>query len=49
MSYELSNVPVVIDMRYNLGLTKINKESEPGYKDIKNNVIQVTAGYKFTL
>lgn len=49
VSYELSNVPVVIDMRYNLGLTKINKESEPGYKDIKNNVIQVTAGYKFTL
>ena len=41
--------PIVIDARYNLGLTKVIKESEEGYKDLKNNVIQLTVGYKFAL
>jgi hypothetical protein len=41
-SYEVSNF--VIDARYNIPLTKLNKE---GDKSIKNSIIQVTLGYKF--
>ena len=48
ISYEF-NVPVVIDLRYNIGLTKVNKESVDGHKDFKNNVIQLTVGYKLAL
>ena len=48
VSYQF-NVPIVLDLRYNLGLTKVNKESEAGHKDFKNNVIQLTVGYKFAL
>lgn len=48
VSYQF-NVPIVVDLRYNLGLTKVNKDSAPGYKDFKNNVIQLTVGYKFAL
>lgn len=47
ISYESDNF--VIDGRYNLGLTKINKESISGEKDNRNSVIQVTIGYKFAL
>ena len=49
VSYQVPTIPIVIDARYNLGLTKVNKESEEGYKDLKNNVIQLTVGYKFAL
>ena len=49
VSYQVPTIPIVIDARYNLGLTKVNKESEDGYKDVKNNVIQLTVGYKFAL
>ena len=48
MSYEF-NVPIVIDLRYNLGLTKVNKEKEYGEKDSKNSVLLLTVGYKFKL
>lgn len=41
ISYEFSNV--VLDARYNLGLTKCFKEGE----DSKNSVFQITLGYKF--
>ena len=44
ISYEFSNF--VVDGRYNLGLTKINKN---GDESSKNNVIQFTFGYKFSL
>ena len=44
ISYEFSNF--VVDGRYNLGLTKINKN---GDESNKNNVIQFTFGYKFSL
>lgn len=44
--YELP-MGVFFDARYNLGLTKVNKESESGIKDYKNGVIQVSVGYKF--
>lgn len=49
VSYQVPTIPIVIDARYNLGLTKVNKESEDGYKDLKNNVVQLTVGYKFAL
>ena len=49
VSYQVPTIPIVIDARYNLGLTKVNKESVEGYKDVKNNVIQLTVGYKFAL
>lgn len=48
LSYEFDN-HIVLDARYNIGLTKVNKESEPGYKDLKNQVLQFTVGYKFNL
>jgi hypothetical protein len=48
ISYEFK-VPVVIDLRYNIGLMKVNKDSEAGHKDFKNNVIQLTVGYKLAL
>jgi hypothetical protein len=41
LSYEISNF--VIDARYNLGLTKTNKEGDDA---IKNSVIMLTVGYK---
>lgn len=44
ISYEKNNW--VFDGRYNLGLTKVNKE---GDKNSKNSVIQFTVGYKFSL
>ena len=49
VSYQVPTIPIVIDARYNLGLTKVNKESEDGHKDLKNNVVQLTVGYKFAL
>ena len=39
-SYEISNF--VIDARYNLGLSKINKDTG----SIRNSVFQITVGYK---
>jgi hypothetical protein len=45
ISYEFK-VPVVIDLRYNFGVTKVNKESEPGFKDSRNQILSLTVGYK---
>ena len=50
LSYEISNF--VIDARYNLSLTKIADDfTEDGvkYEYGKNQVIQITLGYKFAL
>ena len=44
LSYEFSQVPIVIDARYNWGLTKVWDNT-----DCKNSVFQFTVGYKFTL
>lgn len=44
LSYEFNNI--VIDGRYNLGLTKVNKNGDDSNK---NSVIQITVGYKFAL
>ncbi len=48
VSYQFK-VPVVIDLRYNIGLNKVNKESLDGFKDSRNNVFALTVGYKFAL
>lgn len=42
VSYQFDNV--VIDGRYNWGLTKVYENS-----DYKNSVFQITVGYKFAL
>jgi hypothetical protein len=44
LSYEYENI--VFDARYNLGVTKMNKEGE---ESCKNSVVQFTVGYKFAL
>ena len=44
VSYEYQNF--VLDARYNIGLTKGNKE---GSRSQKNSVFQITLGYKFKL
>ena len=48
LSYQFK-VPITIDARYQLGLTKLNKESIAGVKDSKNSVFTLTVGYKFAL
>lgn len=44
-SYEFSN-HIIIDARYNIGITSINKN---GGVDCKNSVLLATVGYKFKL
>lgn len=44
LSYEISNV--IIDARYNIGITKSIKEVDEGSR---NNVLMLTVGYKFNL
>lgn len=48
VSYQFK-VPITLDLRYNLGLTKVKKESASGEKDFKNNSVMLTVGYKFAL
>ncbi|MCB6229727.1 porin family protein [Flavobacterium psychrophilum] len=36
-----------VGLRYNLGLTKVNKNSISGESDTKNNVFSLSLGYKF--
>ena len=48
ISYEF-NSHWVIDARFNLGLTKLNKESVSGEKDSKNGAIFISVGHKFDL
>lgn len=43
MSYEFDNI--VLDARYNIGVTKVPKHGPDGY----TNVLQFTIGYKFKL
>lgn len=47
VSYEISNV--VIDARYNLGLTQVNKKMEKVDVKSKNSVFMLTVGYRFDL
>ncbi len=46
ISYQVPTVPIYIDARYNIGLKNISKENE---KSIKNQVFQLTVGYKFNM
>lgn len=48
ISYETKS-HFVIDARYNLGLTKLNKTSFEGIKDNKNSMFMLTLGYKLKL
>ena len=48
VSYEFNN-HLVLDARYNIGVTKVNKESAPGEKDSRNGVFSLTIGYKIKL
>ena len=45
LSYQFK-VPIVIDARYNIGLSKVNNK---GNEKSKNQVFQITVGYKFAL
>ncbi len=47
ISYEF-NTPIVLDLRYIIGVTKVNKEKEPD-GDMRNNFVQLTVGYRFNL
>ena len=48
VSYQFKT-PIVIDARYQIGLTRLNKYSYDGIKDSKNSVFTLTVGYKFGL
>ena len=48
VSYEFNN-HLVLDARYNIGITKVNKDSEPGGKDNHNGSFSITIGYKIKL
>lgn len=48
ISYEISNF--VLDIRYNLGLTSVNKDSSRNHDNkYRSDLIQFTIGYKFEL
>ena len=48
VSYQVPTIPIYIDARYNLGLSKVIKD-EFSNTSCKNQVFQVTVGYKFAL
>ena len=48
ISYEFK-IPIVIDARYNIGVTRVNKEKIEGQSDWKNGTFRLTVGYKFKL
>lgn len=48
LSYEFGS-HLVLDARYNFGLTKVNKEKEEGFEDGRNVTFAFTIGYKFAL
>jgi hypothetical protein len=48
VSYEFNN-HLVLDARYNIGLSKLNKDSAPDDKDSRNGVFSLTLGYKIKL
>ena len=48
VSYQFKT-PIVIDARYQIGLTRLNKYTADGIKDSRNSVFTLTVGYKFAL
>jgi opacity protein-like surface antigen len=47
ISYEISNI--VLDIRYNVALTKVNKYDGPNNEKSRSDMVQFTLGYKFEL
>lgn len=47
VSYEFYNI--VIDARYNIGVTKVNNSKEKTDESFRNGVFQLTVGYKINL
>lgn len=47
LSYEFKNTPIVLDLRYALPLTKVNKESVEGGKNNKFSTVTLAVGYRF--
>ena len=48
ISYEFK-VPIVIDFRYNIGLSKVNKDNMFSGKSCQSHTCTITVGYKFKL
>lgn len=48
ISYEFDS-HFVLDMRYTFGLTRVNKDEEPGFKNNFNQSLAISFGYKFEL
>lgn len=48
VSYEFNN-HLVLDARYNIGISKVNKDTAPGEKDSRNGSFTITIGYKIKL
>jgi hypothetical protein len=48
ISYEFK-VPIVIDLRYNIGLSKVNKDNWYENKSCQSHTCTLTVGYKFKL
>ena len=51
LSYQVPTIPIYIDARANIGVTNIFKDElmKTGDKNSKNQVFQLTVGYKFAL
>ena len=47
ISYEISNI--VLDIRYNIALTKVNKYDAGHNEKSRSDLVQFTLGYKFEL
>lgn len=48
LSYEFNN-HIVLDARYHIGMTAVNKEKMANGKDAKNSLFLLSVGYKFGL
>ena len=48
VSYQFKT-PITIDARYQIGLTRVNKNTADGVNNSKNSVFTLTVGYKFGL
>ena len=49
VSYQVPTIPIYIDARAIFGVTDIAKDTMDGDKNSKNQVFQLTVGYKFAL
>jgi hypothetical protein len=49
ISYQVPTIPIYIDTRAIFGVTDIAKDTMDGEKNSRNQVFQLTVGYKFAL